>query len=132
MSYYPNQLMQEKYLREQQQNKKNRQSKDRIAQINNPNYTNPFDDLANVSRDVNKVTNSKENENDLIELLHRLNINYFDIKNDISDVMQSADVSDYPRFYFNMRKLVSSMFEEFLKKNTVTKKKVNNNVQVHQ
>ena len=132
MSYYPNQLMQEKYLREQEQNKKNRQSKDRIAQINNPNYTNPFDDLANVSRDVNKVTNSKENENDLIELLHRLNINYFDIKNDISDVMQSADVSDYPRFYFNMRKLVSSMFEEFLKKNTVTKKKVNNNVQVHQ
>ena len=131
MSYYPNQLMQEKYLREQQQNKKNRQSKDRIAQINNPNYTNPFDDLANVSRDVNKVTNSKENENDLIELLHRLNINYFDIKNDISDVMQSADVSDYPRFYFNMRKLVSSMFEEFLKKNTVTKKKVNNNVEVH-
>lgn len=132
MSYYPNQLMQEKYLREQEQNKKNRLSKDRIAQINNPNYTNPFDDLANVSRDVNKVTNSKENENDLIELLHRLNINYFDIKNDISDVMQSADVSDYPRFYFNMRKLVSSMFEEFLKKNTVTKKKVNNNVQVHQ
>lgn len=131
MSYYPNQLMQEKYLREQQQNKKNRQSKDRIAQINNPNYTNPFDDLANVSRDVNKVTNSKENENDLIELLHRLNINYYDIKNDISDVMQSADVSDYPRFYFNMRKLVSSMFEEFLKKNTVTKKKVNNNVEVH-
>ena len=131
MSYYPNQLMQEKYLREQEQNKKNRQSKDRIAQINNPNYTNPFDDLANVSRDVNKVTNSKENENDLIELLHRLNINYYDIKNDISDVMQSADVSDYPRFYFNMRKLVSSMFEEFLKKNTVTKKKVNNNVEVH-
>jgi len=132
MSYYPNQLMQEKYLREQEQNKKNRLSKDRIAQINNPSFTNPFDDLANVSRDVNKVMNSKENENDLIELLHRLNINYFDIKNDISDVMQSADVRDYPRFYFNMRKLVSSMFEEFLKKNTVTKKKVNSNVQVHQ